>query len=114
MKRESYEEHMYYQTTLRNIALYTSVSFAALAYSRVYRSKNNFYNVSLIFVSILFLSISILLNYYLYLFGKSYTNKRIHENNDIDFNKYVKLNQIIFIIHGILLLLGIITLFKFI
>ena len=45
---------MYVQTTIRNIALYTATSFAALGYSRYYREKNQIYNILLIIVSILF------------------------------------------------------------
>ena len=44
-----------FQTTIRNIGLYTSVSFGALGYSRFYRNQNNrIYNIALIIVSILF------------------------------------------------------------
>ena len=45
---------MYVQSTIRNIALYTATSFAALGYSRYYREKNQTYNILLIIVSILF------------------------------------------------------------
>ena len=31
---------MFYQTTLRNVGLYTTISFAALGYSRFYRDKS--------------------------------------------------------------------------
>ena len=31
---------MFYHTSIRNIALFTSVSFAALGYSRFYRGKD--------------------------------------------------------------------------
>ena len=42
---------MYFQTALRNVGLYTSISFASLGYSRYYRDKNSIYNLYLILVS---------------------------------------------------------------
>jgi hypothetical protein len=54
---------MFYQTALRNVGLYTSISLALLGYSRFYRGKGNaLYNVSFILISmaILFLAINIL------------------------------------------------------
>lgn len=51
---------MMYHTALRNIGLYTSLSFALLGISRFYRKKNLFiYNVGFILLSICFLSIAI-------------------------------------------------------
>ena len=47
---------MLYQTTLRNVGLYTSVSLALLGYSRFYRGKgNSLYNISFIIISMIFL-----------------------------------------------------------
>tara|TARA_B000000557_G_scaffold3973_1_gene3135 strand:- start:81 stop:437 length:357 start_codon:yes stop_codon:yes gene_type:complete len=47
---------MLYQTTLRNVGLYTSVSLALLGYSRFYRGKGNtLYNISFIVISMIFL-----------------------------------------------------------
>ena len=56
---------MYFQTTIRNLALYLSVSLAILGVSRAYRGKNRIYNVSFIVLSIMILLISIYNNYYL-------------------------------------------------
>jgi len=56
---------MYYQTSLRNVGLYTSISLALLGVSRFYRGKDNFvYNTSFILISMitLFLAFSILKN----------------------------------------------------
>ena len=44
---------MYYQTTIRNVALTTAVSFAALGYSRFYRGKSTIYASGLVLVSLL-------------------------------------------------------------
>ena len=56
---------MYFSTALRNIGLFTSISFAALGYSRYHRSKNAIYNIYLILVSLFFIFASIYLAYYL-------------------------------------------------
>ena len=50
---------MYYQTCLRNVGLYTSLSFGALGYSRFYREKDAMYNVFMIIFSIVFTIISL-------------------------------------------------------
>lgn len=56
---------MYYHTALRNVGMFTTVSFAALGYSRVYRGKIHIYNIYLIFASIIFMIVSLTLNWYL-------------------------------------------------
>lgn len=56
---------MFYQTSLRNVGLYTSISLALLGVSRFYRGKGDFvYNTTFILVSIatLMLAFSILQN----------------------------------------------------
>lgn len=53
---------MFQQTTIRNVALTTAVSFAALGYSRFYRGKSVLYSGGLVFVSILLILISLILN----------------------------------------------------
>lgn len=50
---------MYFHTSVRNMGLYTSLSFGALGYSRFYRGKNPTYNIYLIVVSLVFTFISI-------------------------------------------------------
>ena len=56
---------MFYQTSLRNVGLYTSISLALLGVSRFYRGKgDSIYNIAFILVSIatLMLAFSILRN----------------------------------------------------
>ena len=56
---------MFYQTSLRNVGLYTSISLALLGVSRFYRGKANAaYNITFIILSMmtLFLAFSILRN----------------------------------------------------
>ena len=57
---------MYFHTAFRNIGLYTTLSYGSLAYSRVFRGKNAIYNLMLIVISIVFISISGTINYLLY------------------------------------------------
>lgn len=56
---------MMFHTSIRNVALFTSVSFAALGYSRFYRGKNRIYNVFLILASLIFMFCSLMMNWYL-------------------------------------------------
>lgn len=56
---------MFYQTSLRNVGLYTSISLGLLGVSRFYRGKGDFiYNTAFILLSMatLFLAFSILQN----------------------------------------------------
>lgn len=52
---------MMYHTALRNIGLYTSLSFALLGISRFYRKKKNLftYNIGFISLAMIFISIAI-------------------------------------------------------
>ena len=52
---------MFYQTSLRNVALFTSVSLALLAVSRYYRQKTIIFNSGYIVFSLLFLIAAILI-----------------------------------------------------
>jgi len=55
---------MFYQTALRNVGLYTSISLALLGYSRFYRGKgNSLYNVAFVIISMIFLLMAILILY---------------------------------------------------
>ena len=57
---------MYFQSSIRNVALTIPLSFAALDYSRYYIGKNQLYAVGMVGVSILILISSIILNLFLY------------------------------------------------
>lgn len=56
---------MFYQTSLRNVGLFTSVSLALLAVSRYYRGKTILFNTAYIFFSLLFLIAAMLICYFL-------------------------------------------------
>ena len=67
--------HMWFHTSLRNVGLFTSISFGALAYSRVYREKRAFYNLFLILASITFMMVSLMINWYLIQNYETYQKK---------------------------------------
>ena len=94
---------MYFHTTLRNIGVYTTLSFAALAYPRVYRGKSSYYDILLISISQAFLVIAALVNYFLYQDFIAYIDK------EPDIAKWEILLQIMVGVHLVLLTLGIIT-----
>jgi Trk-type K+ transport system membrane component len=98
---------MFYHTALRNVGLYTSVSFASLGYSRVYRHQNYFYNNILIMVSLIFVFIAFSINYILLNELYDYSSK----NDDSALDKWIFIPEIIMIIEIFLMILAIITLY---
>jgi len=98
---------MFYHTALRNVGLYTSVSFASLGYSRVYRHQNYFYNNILIMVSLIFVFIAFSINYILLNELYDYSSK----NDDSALDKWIFIPEIIMIIELFLMILAIITLY---
>ena len=102
---------MFYQTTIRNVALTTAVSFAALDYSRYYRDKSKLYSTGLVFVSILILSASFIININLY---NLITN---HTKTDISLtsaNNFLMVNILFMISHSILVIFGLYTFYRLI
>lgn len=106
------EMKMYFQTSFRNVGLYTTVSFAILGYSRYYRDKIEYYNIILILCSLIVLLISFLLNTYLY--QDLHKFKELEVEKNIEISRWTLLNSIMFLVHSILILLGVITLLRYI
>ena len=100
---------MYFHSTLRNVGLYTTLSYGSLAYSRVYRGSAPIYDTMLITISIAFLSIAFIINYFLYQDIVAFIKKQ--ELGD-EVNGYLSISQAIFGIHGILFMLGLFTLLR--
>lgn len=101
---------MFYHTSIRNVALSTTVSFAALTYSRYYREKSKIYTSGMILVSILLLFISFILNLHIYHNIQKYKNfKKI---NNLEINILEINNYFFFICHIILILFAIYTLYR--
>ena len=100
---------MFYQTTLRNIALTTAVSFAALGYSRFYRDKSLFYSSGLVLVSLLLIVCSIIINYNLF----NIINKHSKKNKKLSSaNNFLIINKIFVIIHILLIVCAAYTFFR--
>lgn len=95
---------MYFHSSLRNIGLFTSFTFGSLACSRYYRDKSYFYNIILILISLIFLSLAFFMNYILRenIIKHSKTNK-------VDIS-YIFISNTIFLLHGLLILLSLTTL----
>jgi len=98
---------MYFHSAFRNVGLYTSVSFAALAYSRVHRGTTPIYDMILIAISMAFLLLCLVMNYILNRHIKQHLEQNESSEKDI---MYLRITQIIFGIHGVLFVLGLGTL----
>jgi hypothetical protein len=92
---------MYFHTTIRNVGLFTTLAYASLTYSRAYRGKDSMYDVLLILISIAFLIIAAIINYSLY----KDVQLKIQNNK----SELLNILYVVFGIHCILLILGIIT-----
>ena len=106
---ESYKDLiMYYQTSIRNVALTTAVSFAALGYSRFYRGKSKMYTSGMVFVSLLIIVASFILNYHLY--------NSIQKYKDLTKTKQIGnweiVNILFFVSHAVAILFAFYTLYR--
>jgi hypothetical protein len=99
---------MYFQTSIRNVALTTTVSFAALGYSRYYRGKSQLYAVGMVGVSILILISSILLNLFLY----NDLQELVKIDEYKDFEKHMNINKIFIVVHAIIMFFGLYTFYR--
>lgn len=106
---ESYKDLiMYYQTSIRNVALTTAVSFAALGYSRFYRGKSKMYTSGMVFVSLLIIVASFILNYHLYNSIQKYKN--LPKTKQI--NNWEIVNILFFVSHAVAILFAFYTLYR--
>ena len=106
---ESYRDLiMYYQTSIRNVALTTAVSFAALGYSRFYRGKSKMYTSGMVFVSLLIIVASFILNYHLY--------NSIQKYKDLTKTKQIGnweiVNILFFVSHAVAIFFAFYTLYR--
>lgn len=100
---------MYFHSAFRNVGLYTSLSFAALAYSRVHRGTIPIYDMVLIAISMAFLLLSFTMNYVLNRDVKQHLEQsEVSEKEKM----YLLVTQVVFGIHGILFILGLGTLVR--
>jgi len=109
MQFETYKDlMMYYQTSIRNVALTTAVSFAALGYSRFYRGKSKIYVGGMVMVSLLLLSCSFLLNLFLYNDIQKYINNPKYKTIE----KWSNINKVFMVIHTFTICFAIYTLYR--
>lgn len=101
---------MYYHTTLRNVGLFTTISFGSLAYSRYYRGKSKLYAGSLVAISIAFLAISFFINHEL----KNVIQEFSEKNKDPHFKVLSNVSMTIFLLHISLFILSFWTLYRLI
>jgi hypothetical protein len=99
---------MYFHTSFRNIGIFTTLSFAALGYSRYHRSKHVIYNIYLILVSIFFLICSMYIGYYL----REDINTFLTDNTRDRMKKWMVLSNGTIIVNAGTLLLGLYTLYR--
>lgn len=99
---------MYYQTSIRNVALTTAVSFAALGYSRFYRGKSKLYVSGMVLVSLLLLSCSFLLNLFLYDDIQKYINNPKYKAIE----KWSNINKVFMVIHAFTIFFAIYTFYR--
>lgn len=98
----------YYHSALRNIGLYTSLSFAALVYSRYHRSKNFIINILMIFVSIFFTLLSLCITIFL-----REDLEMIHEKDEFEaLEKWLLLPDIMQYVNICILLTSLFVLFS--
>ena len=80
----------YFQSALRNILVFTTLSLALIREALVFKNKNLLYNSVYLMFSLVFLLIGILLNYILLNDCKSYKdntqNSKRSNNVDMDLN----------------------------
>ena len=99
---------MYYQTSIRNVFLSTAVSFAALGYSRFYRDKSKIYTIGMVFVSLLLILSSLMLNVFLY----NHINEYMKKLDFMEINKWLNINKLAIMFHVILLFFVLHTLYR--
>tara|TARA_B110001452_G_scaffold267348_1_gene276878 strand:+ start:1623 stop:2027 length:405 start_codon:yes stop_codon:yes gene_type:complete len=99
---------MFYNTTLRNVGLFTTISFAALGYSRFYRGKSKLYSAGMIVISLIFLLIAFSVNMFLYNTVQEYSD--IDEFNGIQ--KWRNLTIIVIILQSVLTGFALYTLYR--
>jgi hypothetical protein len=104
---------MMFHTALRNVGLYTSISFALLGISRFYRTNKKIYiyNIGFISLSILFLSIAIYLSNNL-INDITLLLNNIEDSEKSILHKWLLVPNVLFYMDIILLLFTVYTLYR--
>jgi hypothetical protein len=99
---------MYFHTSIRNVGLFTAVSFAALANSKFYKDKNKTYTAAMIIIALLLLANSSIINYLLY----DDVEKYVKIDGYKELEKLVYINYLFMIIHVLTISFGIYAFYK--
>ena len=103
---------MYYQTSFRNIGLYTSVSLATLGAARFHRERSFMLNISLIGVAIAFNLIAIAIGVYM-LEDINYLEDNQKEDNSLPLlNKWSLLPKITVVVNTCIILSSIFVFYR--
>lgn len=98
----TYKSLMFYNTTIRNVGLYTSISVALLGYAtRLKGDKSKLTKFFFLLASTAFLSIAIYLNYIMYTILHEYRQSSI--KNQEDLKPWMNISLVIFPIHAVIL-----------
>ena len=107
-----YQIQALFNTQIRNVGLYLSISLGLLGYSRYYRTKNNdigdLYDLSFVLLSIFFLMISLYICCNMINNHNIYTKKIKNEELEL-LKKWIILPKLLFILLIIILLFNIYT-----
>lgn len=99
---------MMYHSALRNVGVFTTLSFGALAHSRVYRGLNDFYNILLKLLCVIFVFCSLTINWYLI---KDY-DYLVKKTDTTIADKWAFIPRVIFVFNLGILFLGLTTLLR--
>ena len=107
MKNGSFSDDMpflsYYQSSLRNIVVFTTLSMAFIRQAVVYKHKNKLYNLLYLFFSFIFITIALTLNWILLIDTKKYNKSKA---------KSVEVMYYYYILYIILLIISIFFFFN--
>jgi hypothetical protein len=105
---EKYKINSYFQTTVRNVGIYTSISFASLGYFRAHRNKDKIINTMMILIGIMFTILALLFTTYLLDDINTITEDGVERDY---INKWIIIPQIMYVLNIILLIISISMLF---
>ncbi len=101
----------YYQSTLRNVLVLSTLSMAFIREALVYKNKNKFYNLVYLIFGFIFLLIGFSLNYFLLRDTKIYktSKKKSEQSKDIQYDLII-----IYVMFVIMLLFMLFTIYRII
>ena len=93
-----YKSLMFFNTTIRNVGLYTSVSIALLGFATRMKTPNKgFTSLLLLLSSLAFLIFAIMLNYNLYTSMKGF--EKDTPSHKEDYESWTRISELVFPVH---------------